>query len=78
VRYYETLYGAMAERRLVILKHLAKTPVLAMCERCHVKFFTPRELTHLPVEAEENLWQRFASHECKHKGRAPLQLIRKV
>jgi hypothetical protein len=56
----------MTERHLVILKRLNKTPVLGMCERCSVKFFTPRELTYLPSEAEDYIWQRFHSHECKH------------
>jgi hypothetical protein len=68
----------MAERRLVILKHSGKTPTLAMCERCQLKFFTTRELTRRPAEAEENLREKFKSHECKHDGRAPLLLIRKV
>ena len=69
----------MAERRLIILKRLGKTPVLAMCERCRVKFFTPRELSFLPAEAEDNLWQRFSSHQCKHEGgQAPIRLTRKV
>jgi hypothetical protein len=75
VQDYETLLHAMAERRLVILKHSGKTPALAMCERCRVKFFTPRELTYLRSEAEGYIWQRFNSHECKH---VPLQLIRKA
>jgi hypothetical protein len=35
----------MAERRLVILKRSGKTPVLGMCEKCQIKFFTPRRLT---------------------------------
>jgi hypothetical protein len=69
----------MAERRLTILKRLGKTPVLGMCERCRVKFFTPRELTFLPAEAEDNLWQRFNSHQCKPEaGQSPIRLIRKV
>jgi hypothetical protein len=68
----------MAERRLVILKHSGKTPVLAKCEKCEIKFFTPRELTNLPVQADEHLWQRFYSHECSYEGRARLRLIRKV
>jgi len=59
----------MAERRLVMLKHVGKTPVLATCEKCHIKFLTPRELTYLPAEAEENLWQRFNSHKCKREER---------
>jgi hypothetical protein len=68
----------MAERRLVILKLVGKTPVLAMCERCQIKFFTPRELTNLPAEAEHNLWHKFNSHECKNEGRTPPRRVRKV
>jgi hypothetical protein len=69
----------MAERRLVILKRLGKTPVLGKCEKCDLKFFTPSELTYVPAEAEENLWRKFNSHECKDEGpHAPLRVIRKV
>jgi len=70
---YETLVG-----RLVIVKRLGKTPVLGMCDKCQARFFTPRDLTYLPTQAEENLWQSFNSHVCKHEGRAPLRLVRKV
>jgi hypothetical protein len=59
---YETLCNAMAERPLVILRRSNKTPVLAMCENCSLKFFTPRELAR-PVEAEKYLQQKFNSHE---------------
>jgi hypothetical protein len=55
----------MAERRFAILKYNGKTPTLAMCERCHLKFFTPRELTNKPVEAEMYLREKFQWHECK-------------
>ena len=69
----------MAERRLTILKCLGKTPILGMCERCCFKFFTPRELTYLPAEAEGNLWQKFNSHQCNHEeGQAQMRPIRKV
>lgn len=64
----------MAERRLVLLQLSGKTPVLAMCESCRLKFFTPRELTHQPAEAEGTLQQKFNSHQCK----ARVQPIRKV
>jgi hypothetical protein len=63
---YETLCNAMAERPLVILRRSNKTPVLAMCENCSLKFFTPRELAR-PVEAEKYLQQKFNSHECKSR-----------
>jgi len=55
----------MAERRLVVLKYSGKTPSLAMCEKCHLKFFTPRELNKDPVKAEAVLRLKFEAHECK-------------
>jgi hypothetical protein len=64
----------MTERRLVLLQHSGKTPVLGMCESCRLKFFTPPELIHRPAEAEEYLQQKFNSHECK----ARVQPIRNV
>src|SRR2546427_10749651 len=36
---------------------MGKTPSMATCERCHVKFFTPLELIPHPVKARENLQQ---------------------
>ena len=58
----------MADRRLTILAYVHKTPSFAMCERCHLKFFTPKELTKKPVEAEANLRQKFEMHDCKHEA----------
>jgi len=55
----------MDELGFVILKRERKTPSLAMCQRCKIKFFTPRELSDYPTEAEEYLWNRFNTHECK-------------
>ncbi len=55
----------MLEKRLSILQYLGKTPFFATCERCHIKFFTPRELGRKPVEAEQNLQNRFEIHKCK-------------
>ena len=43
----------MAESRLAILIYSGKTPSFAMCERCRLKFFTPKHLTNDPVD--ENL-----------------------
>lgn len=54
----------MLERRFLILKYMGKTPFLATCERCHLKFFTPRELGRKPVEADQNLRNRFEIHKC--------------
>ena len=36
-----------------------------MCQRCKVKFFTPRELSDNPMVAEEYLRNRFNTHGCK-------------
>jgi len=57
----------MLERRLLILKYMGETPFLATCERCHLKFFTPRELGRKPVDAEQNLRNRFEMHMCRLK-----------
>jgi len=53
----------MLERRLLVLKYLGKTPFFATCERCHIKFFTARELKL--VEAEQNMQEKFDSHKCR-------------
>jgi len=50
-----------SERRFVILKYMRKTASMATCERCHLKFFTPLELIREPVEAENNLRDKFLS-----------------
>jgi hypothetical protein len=55
----------MPERRFAILKYSGKTPSLATCELCHLKFFTPSELKNNIVEAEMYLREKFEWHECK-------------
>jgi hypothetical protein len=55
----------MDELSFVILKREHRTPSLAMCQRCKIKFFTPRELNDDPIKAEEYLRGRFSTHECK-------------
>ncbi len=60
----------MAVRRLVILRHVGKTPSFAECELCHLKFFTPRELERDPFGAEEQLRDKFEIHKCKIAGDA--------
>jgi hypothetical protein len=49
----------------IILKHQKKTPSLAMCKSCEIKFFTPRRFTNEPDEAEAFLWGRFVDHRCR-------------
>jgi hypothetical protein len=55
----------MLDSDFVILKREGQTPSLAMCQRCKIKFFTPRELTHKRNEAEIFLWGRFVEHKCR-------------
>ena len=55
----------MLERRLLVLQYMGNAPFLATCERCQLKFFTPRELGHKLVEAEQNMQERFDSHKCR-------------
>jgi hypothetical protein len=55
----------MNEQGFVIIKREQKTPSLAMCQRCEIKFFTPRELSSDPIKAEAFLWNRFSDHKCK-------------
>lgn len=53
------------EPRFVILKYMFKTPWMATCERCLIKFFTPQELLGKPEEAERVLREKFDLHTCK-------------
>ena len=62
---YATLSATMDELGFTILRHDRKTPSLAMCQRCKIKFFTPRELSDDPIKAEAFLWGRFNVHKCK-------------
>jgi hypothetical protein len=69
----------MAERRLAILQYSGKTPLFAMCERCHLKFFTPRERTKDdPAEAEAKLRQKFELHECKSEATSPRRSTKRI
>jgi hypothetical protein len=62
-----------ADSRFVILKYVHKTPSLATCERCNIKFFTPSELMGRSLQAEDHLREKFASHTCKPSVTAPKQ-----
>ena len=50
--------------RFVILRYEGKVPVLASCEKCQRKFFTPPTLARDAVGAEEYLGQKFEVHVC--------------
>jgi hypothetical protein len=55
----------MAERKFVILKYMQKTPSMASCGACHLKFFVPMELVDDPAGAEEHLRQKYVEHKCR-------------
>jgi hypothetical protein len=49
----------------VFLQYAGKTPSLAGCAKCHLKFFTPQELMRQPEAAAQYLREKFALHTCK-------------
>jgi hypothetical protein len=55
----------MPERRFKILKYSGKTPTLATCELCDLKFFIPNDSKLKLVEAEMYLREKFQWHDCK-------------
>ena len=59
-----TIYTMQPDSNFAILKRLGKTPSLAMCRKCEIKFFTPQELMNDARGAEVYLWRRFMSHRC--------------
>jgi hypothetical protein len=50
--------------KFVILKHMGKTPSMATCEDCHIKFFTPLDQIKNSLKAAENLHDQFSRHKC--------------
>jgi hypothetical protein len=54
----------MVKTGFLILKYVQKTPSLAACEACHLKFFVPMELANDPEGAEDYLRGRYANHKC--------------
>jgi len=55
----------MSDRRFVVLHYTGKTPSLATCEACQLKFFVPMRLAKDPAGAEEYLREKYADHKCK-------------
>ena len=68
----------MAIRRLVILKHVGKTPFFAACELCHLKFFTSRDMERDSVGAEQHMRYKFDIHTCKNAGDARAHYTKKI
>jgi len=54
----------MGKLELVFLQYVDKTPSLAGCAKCHLKFFTPQQLMRQPQAAAEYLREKFARHTC--------------
>jgi hypothetical protein len=48
-----------------VLTYRVRTPILAECERCHVKFLTPSDKMHDADAAERYLWEKYGLHDCK-------------
>jgi hypothetical protein len=55
----------MSSPRLVFLKYVGKSPSLAGCAKCQLKFFTPQHFLKNPEAAGEFLRIKFSLHECK-------------
>jgi hypothetical protein len=55
----------MVQPRFIVLNHVVKTPSVATCMRCLVKFYTPLDLIPHPEKALENLHDQFSKHVCK-------------
>lgn len=55
----------MDEQGFVILKREGKTPTLAKCAGCQLKFFTLSKFIKDPLKAEAFLWNRYAGHLCR-------------
>ena len=49
----------------MFLKYVGKTPSLAGCVRCHLKFFTPEHFLKNAEAAGEYLRLKFSLHVCK-------------
>jgi len=62
-----------------ILKYRGQSAVLAVCLRCHLKFFTPSKLMEDGIAAEEYLRKKYDEHSCpaevahNEERRKPLQ-----
>ena len=50
---------------LVFLQYVGKTPPLAGCAKCRLKFFTPEQLMRQPKAAAQYLREKFVHHTCK-------------
>ena len=68
----------MDEIGFSVLKYRERTPVLAACTRCQLKFLTPSQMMKDWEAAREYLWRKYGNHRCastfshyKEKNHAP-------
>jgi hypothetical protein len=59
------LTAGMSDLQLVFFQYVGKTPSLAGCTKCHLKFLTPQPLMRQPEAAAQYLREKFARHTCK-------------
>jgi hypothetical protein len=52
------------ELGFAILKYRDKTPILAACQRCRLKFLTPLGMNDV-TSAENYLLEKYTKHHCK-------------
>jgi hypothetical protein len=52
------------ENGFSILRSSGKTPVLAVCKLCQLKFFTPLEMMANGQEADYYLREKYRDHRC--------------
>ena len=67
--------SAMAEKQLIMLKHVDQTPVLAGCSGCKLKFFVPKGLMKDPFQANNYLLSKFDRHVCTGKESAAKKAV---
>jgi hypothetical protein len=54
-----------------VLKYELRTPIVAGCERCHLKFLTPSDKIHDADAAEKYLWEKYILHDCRNVTAVP-------
>ena len=70
--------GCMNTPDLLMLQYVGKTPSLAGCSKCQLKFFTLAELMKHPAAAIDYLKGRFANHYCTSENSEQRRRLRIV
>jgi len=53
-----------SERRFVIVRHEGQVPMMALCAKCALKFFTPPTLARDAIGAERCMYHKYHLHRC--------------